>query len=166
MCNINWEVVVNLLGIIVNGILAIWIVNTIQKKQNNERTIKDHFINEVKDFRVDCRQFLNATYNGTKFQREIIPTLKLLGIKSSQLLNTLNYCFNINPQHFNTYLIELNRILTDDPNFVSCKNENAEIKFHPNSLEKIIRFQSDHQPLFNDLILLINEAVYIRRLSS
>ena len=64
MCEINWEIVVNILGIIINGFLAFWIVGSIQKKQSIEKTVKDHFITEIKgDFANGLLFFIEKYFN-------------------------------------------------------------------------------------------------------
>src|SRR5258706_2008947 len=160
MCEINWEIVINALGIIVNAFLAWWIVSSIQKRQNNERAIKDHFTEELKDLRTNCRTFLTAIYQGNKMHREIIPTLKLIGIKASHLMNAFEYGFGMDKNYLNSYLVEMNKTITDDPNFISCSNPSECVTLTPDSLDKLLRFQSSHQNRFNDLVLGINEAKY------
>lgn len=162
MCQINWEVIVELIGIIVNAFLAIWIVTQIQKNQNNERSIKDHFINEVIELRVDCRNFLKSVYLGSKTQNEIISSLQLIGIKSTHLMNVLNFSFRLDKSYLDRYIYELNQIITGDSNFEQGKSPDAKIEITKKTQKDLLKFQSDHQHTFNGLILGINEAIYNR----
>ena len=113
MCDINWDAIVSVIGIIVNGLLAWWIVYSIQKKQDNERSIKDHFIGEIKGLRDDSKIFLNKTYNGELNQYEVVPSLKLLGITTTHLLNNLSYSFSIEKNYLNSYLVTKLLILVE-----------------------------------------------------
>lgn len=160
MSDQDLENIINCVGIVVNAFLAWWIVSNIQKKQSNDRSVKDHCVSEIKDLREDCRNFLKAVYGGKKKHREIIPTLKLLGIKSTHIMNVLGYGFSLDRSYLNSYFLEMNKIITDDPNFVSCTNPSADLTLTADSLDKLLRFQATYQNRFNDLILSINEAEY------
>ena len=160
MCEINWEIIVSICGIIVNSILAWWIVSSIQKRQNNERVIKDHFIEEIKELRSNCRAFLSSIYKGEKKYHEIIPTLRLLGMKASHILTALSYGFNIDKDYLNSYIVEMNKVITDDENYIKCLNSSQQIELTQLSLDKLMKFHAAHQSKFNDLILTLNEAKY------
>ena len=57
------------------------------------------------------------------------------------------------------FLIELNKILTEDLNFIENQN-NSNTNFTPTiqTREKLLKFQGDHQFRFNELILLTNNS--------
>jgi len=156
------ESIVNLIGIAINSGLAWWIVSNIQKNQSNERSIKDHFIDEVKELRIDCKNFMTSIYSGKKPHKDIVPSLKLIGIKASQLINVLNYCFRIDKDYFSQYLVDINTIITDDPNYISCANPDDKVRLSPETLKKLMRFHSLYQNRFNNLIIYVNESAYTR----
>lgn len=158
MCEANWEVIVNFFGILVNGFLAWWIVSSIQKKQNNVRIIKDHFINEIKDLRSDCKKFLQKVYSGDCTQNEIITTTRLIGIKSSDLLTIFNRRLLINHAYLHSYHIELNRILTDDTGFLVANGDGLKVRLSAQGKLQLLQFQSQHNSRFNDLILEVNDC--------
>ena len=161
MCSLDWGSIVNLLGIIVNGFLAWWIVNSIQQKQNNERSIKDYFFEEIKDFRLESLNLLTLIYDEELNHSEILPSLKLLGIKSSHILNSLNSHFKIKKNYFNSYLIEMNKIITDDSNYIEFNNNNEKVKLTMHSRDALLKFQSRNQNKFNELIISVNESKYL-----
>ena len=49
---------INIASVIVNICIAIWITHILQNKFTNNRTLKDHFINEIKDVRAEYKGFL------------------------------------------------------------------------------------------------------------
>jgi hypothetical protein len=161
MCEINWEILVNFIGIIVNGFLAWWIVNSIQKRMKDERTIKDHFILEIKDLRGDCRGLLTSIFSGKRTPDEMIFSLKLIGIKSTHLLDIFDTNFKISKNYLNQYLVEINQIITDDSNFIANANTNNKITLSDQTQRAILRFQAQHQMVFNNLILLVNDCSYV-----
>lgn len=163
MCEVNWEIIVNLLGIFVNVSFGIWIVKALQSRLNNERVIKDHFINEVKDLRVEYKSFLSAIYSGTKQHGQIIPTFRLLGIKLSDLMAILENQFEIDKDFLNPYTWELNTIVTDDATFISIREENKNYKPTPETCQKLMKFQGDNSHLFNELIIQINQKTVSKR---
>lgn len=163
MCDINWEIIVNLLGILVNAILAVYIVKSIQKGVENERSIKDHFFDEIKDLRSDYKSFLNAAYTGKLTNTEIVARLKLLGIKSSDLMNHLHFTCSVDKNYLSQYHIDLNKIITEDSIFIQFFNQPTQrITFTPVTLDKILKFQHKYQNRFNVLILTVNGAKYKR----
>ena len=161
MCSIDWGPIVSLLGIIINGFLAWRIVKSIQQKQNNERSIKDHFFGEIKDLRLESVDFLKSIYDGKINYSEIIPSLKLLGIKSSHISNSLNSHFKIKKNYFSSYLIEMNKIITDDSNYIEFNNNNEKVKLTMHSRDALLKFQSRNQNKFNELIISVNESKYL-----
>ena len=63
---------IEITGIIVNFFLAIWIVKTIQNKLTNKRVLKDHFISEIKELRVEYNAYIKDCYDGKLIPKETL----------------------------------------------------------------------------------------------
>lgn len=154
----NWEVITNLCGIVVNAILAVWIVNTLQKRQNNERFIKEHFIQEVKGLREDLKRQMNLLYLGRMKKAESVTRMKLVGIKAANIVNILQNCFFLDCSDLNNHLVNLNRVITDDEHFIHGTDENLRLTI--GSKRKLLELQESFYNSFNNYIIQVNSANY------
>lgn len=152
----NW---ISILGIIVNSGLAIWIVRTIQNKLTNKRTLKDHFINEVKDIRNEYKTCLSNLYSNQTKPKKVIPWFKLMNIKVDDLMLLISTKYKKVERNFlNPYQIEIRELITENDDFISKFESDDTLNFSENSKSQIIIFQQKHNHLFNDVIILINDA--------
>ena len=76
---------INIASVIVNICIAIWITHILQNKFTNNRTLKDHFINEIKDVRAEYKGFLNRLYSNSTNPKELLPWFKLMNILASEI---------------------------------------------------------------------------------
>lgn len=108
-----------LIGVIVNSILAYWIVRTIQNKLTNKRVLKDHFINEIKEIRNDYKTCLNNLYLNTTHPHRVIPWFKLMNIKVTDLMTLINTKYKIDKDKLKPYQIELQELITNNEDFMN-----------------------------------------------
>ena len=52
------------MSILVTAFMAWWVVKSVQRKLDTERTLKDHFAHEVIDLRKETRDFITKVING------------------------------------------------------------------------------------------------------
>lgn len=163
-CGISfWETLqasdwIDLVGIIVNSILALWIVWTIQNKLTNRRVLKDHFINEIKEIRNDYKTCLNNLYTGQTVAKRVIPWFKLMYIKVDDLMNLINEKYKVDTKVLSPYQNELRELITENEDFIKYYNSDKPIVFSENSRSQFIKFQQSFNHLFNDIIIKINDS--------
>lgn len=87
------SVIVDGIGIIVAGSVAIWVVNTIQKRIDNQRSIKKHLIDEVIEIRRSYREIINQTTCGEFRPKDIKSRLRVLSSRITDLINLINIQF-------------------------------------------------------------------------
>ena len=87
------SVIVDGIGIIVAGSVAIWVVNTIQKRIDNRRSIKKHLIDEVIEIRRSYREIINQTTCGEFRPKDIKSRLRVLSSRITDLINLINIQF-------------------------------------------------------------------------
>jgi len=152
---------ISLLGILVNSVLAYWIVKTIQNKLTNRRVLKDHFILEVKEIRSEYKVCLNNLYNNKTHPENVIPWFKLMNIKVADLMKLISEKYKISEDILQPYQNELRDLVTNNADFTNQfrekKDKNMPIEFSDNSRHEFIIFQQQHNHLFNDLIVKIND---------
>ena len=141
-CCLNLPDCINIFGILVNAALAIWIVRVIQNKLTNNRVLKDHFINEVKEIRNEYRVCLSNLHSNKMHSKNIIPWFKLMNIKVSDFMGIINEKYNIDKDMLYPYQNTLRELVTEDENFIQQYKNNADIQFSDDSKNKFIRFQT------------------------
>lgn len=146
-----------LFGVIVNAVLAFWIVKTIQNKLTNKRVLKDHFINEIKDIRNEYKTCLNNLYSNTTHPQRVIPWFKLMNIKVDDIMSITHLKYSIDKEKLKPYQIELQELITNNEDFMAQYN-GEKVVFSQTSRTQLIKFQQSHNQLFNEIIIAINDA--------
>lgn len=151
-----------LIGVAVNAILAYWIVRTIQNKLTNRRVLKDHFINEVKEIRSEYKICLTNLYNNKTHPENVIPWFKLMNIKVSDLMKLIHTKYKIPVNSLLPYQNDLRELVTNNDEFnhqfKEKKEANKPVEFSDNSRHSLIKFQQEHNHIFNDIIVAINDC--------
>lgn len=148
---------ISLASLVVNAILAVVVIITVQNKLTNRRVLKDHFIGEVKEIRNGYNEFLTELRTNTMHPHKIIPWFKIANLKVNDLMKILGKKYGINQNHLKPYQIDLNTQISNNVDFISHYT-NSQVIFSTQSKNQIIRFQQKHNQLFNELIVLINDS--------
>lgn len=155
LSNSEW---IDIVGLLVNSLLAFWIVRTIQNKLTNKRVLKDHFINEVKEIRNEYRQCLSNLHSSKTHASRVIPWFKLMNIKVDDLMQIMNKKYKVDSKILNPYQNELRELITESTDFISQYSKEQNLEFSETTKSRIIIFQQEHNHLFNDLIIQINDS--------
>ncbi len=148
---------IEIIGILANAFLAIWIVNTVQNKITNDRYLKDHLIGEVKDIRSDYREFLSNLTKGEIKPKNVPPWFKVMNIKMEHLLEIISLKYNVDESILDPYRHELLKLITEFDEFEAHYKSNTPIKIRQESLSTLLIFQQKYNHLFNHLIIHIND---------
>lgn len=148
---------ISIAGIVVNSVLAVWIVRTIQNKLTNKRVLKDHFIMEIKEIRIEYKCFLNNLYSSKTVAKSIIPWFKLMNIKVNDIMDLINEKYNIDKAILNPYQNDLRELITENKDFIMNFESKDAIDFSEVSKTQFIKFQQDNNYLFNKIIVKIND---------
>ena len=155
----NW---ISLIGILINSILAYWIVKTIQNKLTNKRVLKDHFILEVKEIRAEYLICLTNLCNNNTHPENVIPWFKLMNTKVKDLMKHISKKYRVSETVLLPYQNELRELITNNDDFTNQfkdkKDKNLPVEFSDNSRHTFIKFQQEHNHIFNDIIVLINDC--------
>lgn len=149
---------ISILAIIINFILAIIIVRTIQNRLTNKRVLKDHFISEIKELRNEYRDCINKLHSNSANSKEILPLLKLMNIKAKDLIELVNIKHGIDKQILLPYQDTLRELITNNVDFIRDFNTVGTINFSEDSKNSFHKFQQENNHIFNDLIIKINDA--------
>lgn len=151
----NW---IDLIAIIVNALLAYWIVKTIQNRLQNKRVLKDHFINEIKEIRNEYKTCLSNLYSDNTIPSRVIPWFKLMNIRVTDIMTHINEKYGVDKDKLKPYQRELQELITNNSDFMAQFRSTTAIKFSENSKTQMIVFQQSNNKLFNDIIVAINDS--------
>lgn len=138
--------------------ITLYIASSISRKLDSERTLKNHFIEEVKTIR---------DYEASIFQYIIVNNIKPQQLKSkmgnlntnvSDLMNLLEKQYGINNNYLNAFQWQYSQLITDDEDFTSNYKSNSEFNFGTQLLKDFATYRADKLYLFNNLIVEINNA--------
>lgn len=149
---------IDILGIAVNSVLAVWIVRTIQKKLTDKRVLKDHFISEVKDLRTDYDEFIKSLSSGTVLPKDGLRWFKSTNIKKRRMLQYLANLYKIQCSDLNNFHREFTELITNSNEFVANYRNNTPVDFSSATLRALDRIQLRYVGMFNSLIVAINDA--------
>lgn len=149
---------VEIFGVIINSILAYWIVRTIQTNLTNKRVLKDHFINEIKDIRNEYKNCLNNLYSNKTHPKIVIPWFKLMNIRVTDTMKLINHKYQIELTKLNPYQITLQELITNNEDFMNQFRNDKPIEFSDISKIQLIKFQQENNQIFNEIIIAVNDA--------
>lgn len=149
--------IINILGIGVNSLLAVWIVRTLQSNLTNKRYLKDHLIQEVKDLRSEYKRFLNELNSGNLKPRRILPWFKLMNIKVQDTMEIISQKYDVKEDLLKSYQVDLRELVTELEEFNLNFKDNKVITLKESSLRELIKFQQTNNSRFNSLIITIND---------
>jgi len=158
LCSLGASDWVAVLGLLVNSALAFWIVKTIQNRLTNRRVLKDHFISEIKEIRNEYRYCLNNLYSNKSIAKSLIPWFKLMNIKVTDLMSFIHTKYKIDKVKLIPYQRELQELITNNEDFISQFESDKPVCFSEKSRSLIIKFQQEHNQIFNDIIIKINDS--------
>ena len=157
ICNLSCSDIISIVGLVINTVLSIWIVKTLQNNLANKRYLKDFLIAEVKELRADYRKFLDELHLGKLKPRKIIPWFKLMNIKVQDTMAIVSSKYKIDKDTLKNYQVELRNLVTEFEEFIANHKENKDVKLGDNSLEDLIKFKQNNDSKFISLIVRINE---------
>ncbi|SHG37471.1 hypothetical protein SAMN05443549_103432 [Flavobacterium fluvii] len=157
-CSLDFSDCIEIFGIIVNFFLAIWIVRTIQNKLNNKRVLKDHFISEIKELRIEYNDYIKNCYAGNLIPQDTLRWFKLINIKTIHLMGEISNLYKVNCPELNSFHNDLRDIITNAPEYSTNFRRNNPVAFSSITKRQIDLIQLTHYGLFNKLIRLVNDA--------
>ncbi|HAC16249.1 MAG TPA: hypothetical protein DCE78_09965 [Bacteroidetes bacterium] len=151
----DWIQVIGILINVIFGVVIIWLV---QSKLENKRVLKDYIIRETIQIRADYCKLIDKVISSQFKPQDLIIEYKLINVNGYNILAVANKKYNTDMTVLIPYQIELLRIICDDENYVKGYKTNNDVQLHPNTSNRIMKFQADNSSIFNDLIVIINDA--------
>lgn len=152
------QVLVSILEILVTVYVAIWIVQSVQKKLDSEKSLNDFFSAEVIQLRNDLRLFLDSIIRGELKASQIKRKHYLLHVRIKDLLSVLNEKYNLSTKILSAYQQNLMKIIEADENYEENFSKNKLVKLNENTVNKLLSLRSDNNHLFNEILLGIYDT--------
>lgn len=150
---------ISIAGILVELLLAVWIIKKIEEKSASKRALKDLLISEIKDIREDYRLFFSELINDDLDVKLIIPNFKSRNIRNTNLLQLLKQQKYITSESvLNTYMFDLLQIITDSDDFAESLRSGGKLKVSKELINEINKFRSNNVKIFSDLIISVNNG--------
>jgi len=150
---------IRILGILINALLAVWIVNVLQKKLANTRALKDYFIDETKSIKDAYKDKIKDIHTDNLNPQHQKAWFKQMNLDTQDLMNMLNSKYStINESVLHPFQQELRELILNNPEFENAFKKNKKIIFSEDFKLKISRFEQKNSKLFNELIIKINDG--------
>lgn len=147
---------IELLSVLFNILLTIWIVKVLQNKLTNKRSLKDYLIQEIKDLRQEYRKFFNNLCSNNINPQTALSWFKLMNIKIEDFMVIVSQEYHIDRKKLEPFQNDLRSLITENEDYIECFKKDK-IKFSTNSIQSIIAFQQHNSKLFNEIIVEINK---------
>ncbi len=159
----DWLSVIDTFIALSGWIITVIIAIRINGKLDSERTLKNHFIDEVKEIRdYEESIFRYVIDNSIKPQR-LKSMMGNLNTRVSDLMSLLENQYNIQNGFLNAFQWKYSQIISDDDDYTNNFREDREFSFNHNLIKNYTNYRVDKLRLFNDLIVNINKAKSVRR---
>ena len=143
---------IDVLSIIANIFIALYITNILQKKLDNSRANKDYLINIISEYRITYDHFIKDLFSDKLNNKEIIQWFKIMTINIETLKENDDQCI------YDTLLLEhinLRNIITNSDDFNNQFTNDCIVL--SNSLKnKIIPVNKELKRIKHNCIRLIN----------
>ncbi len=146
---------ISIIGIVVSALVAIWIVDILQRRHENRHQLKDHFSKEVLGLREQYRTLIRNLSATEQKPKQIVNDFKTTGIFASDLLTLLNTQFGTPTNILQPYQTELLSIVTDCEEYNLAYGRNKKFQYRKATVTAILNFEKSHDKLFNDILMTI-----------
>lgn len=162
MCSISfaqdWLSIIDTVITLLGWGITLYIASTISRKIDSERTLKNHFIEEVKSIRDNEESIFNYVIENQIRPQQLKNLTGNLNTRVGDLMNLLMTQYGISEDFLNAFQWKYSQLFSDDEDYTSNFKEDKVFNFNHQLLKDFSNYRMDKLKLFNDLIVLINNA--------
>lgn len=145
------------MSILVTAFMAWWVVKSVQRKLDTERTLKDHFAHEVIDLRKETRDFITKVINGGMKAKDIKYNHYHLRAHIRDLQNILFQKYKINKTLLKAYKMNMFNIIEKDSEYENAFRDNLPVSLCSETIFALHKLGQDNDHFFNEILLKIYE---------
>lgn len=146
---------ISVMAIVMSAMVAIWIVDKLQRGLESRQQLKDHLSQEVLSVREQYRDLIRDLAGTTQTPKRIRSRFKTIGIYASDLLRLLNTQFGTSVDILLPFQTELLGIATDCEEYNNASLHNRKFQYRKATIDSILEFERSHDKLFNDILMTI-----------
>ena len=154
----DWLSIIDSIFTLVGLILTFYIAIIISRKLDSERTLKNHFIEEVKTIREHEESIFQYIISNNIQPQKLKSMLGNLNTNVSDLMSLLKSQYGMDDSYLDAFQWKYSQLFTDDEDFTSNYKGDVEFHFKQQLLKDFTNYRTDKLRLFNDLIVLINNS--------
>lgn len=151
------QIIIAVINILITTFVAIWVVENVQKKLNDESALKEYCIKELILLRSDIRCFFNNIIANEIDAQTIKREHHVLCMRSIDLLTTMNTLYGIDTNSLSVFGFSLMKIIERDNNYEESFSSKHELPLNQTTVAKLHKIRTDNDHLFNDILLKLYE---------
>jgi hypothetical protein len=144
-------------SIVVNSLLAVWIVTSIQSRVSNNRSLKDYIIAEIIRLRDDYNHHFDCLMSDGVVAQEALAWYKMMGNRIATLSNSLASEYGLDQALLGSFHSQLRLLVTNNSDFMAQYKSKRNVAFKADSKSSFLQFRSEHEHIFHDIVVLVNK---------
>ena len=154
----DWAEGISLFSIVVNVVLVVWIVDSINKKDLRKTRDRNFILSELKLFREDLKKLFQNLYNSNMKAKELNSWLKLLNIKLNEIAKLSSEKLDQDMDGLKGVVIYLRAELTELEEYEKAYQSNKEIPSTLKVKSILLKTQSIYYPKLIEAVSRINRS--------
>lgn len=154
----DWLSIINTVITLAGWGVTLYIASSISRKLDSERTLKNHFIDEVKAIRDNEEAIFKYVIENNIRPQQLKSMMGNLNTRVGDLMNLLKSQYGVADNFLNAFQWKYSQLISDDEDFTSNFKEDKVFQFNHQLLKDFTNYRTDKLRLFNDLIVVINNA--------
>ena len=154
----DWLSIIDTVITLVGWGITLYLAITINRKLDSERTLKNHFIEEVKEVREHEEEIFQYIISNDIQPHKLKSMMGNLNTNVSDLMNLLKEQYDIDESFLNAFQWKYSQMITDDDDFTTNYKDDVVFHFNAQLVRSFASYRADKLVLFNNLIVKINNA--------
>lgn len=151
----NTADIINVIGIFVNVGIAVLVGFFIQSKLMNSRYLKEYYINQIENTRVEYDEFLKKIRDNKLNRKEILKEFKFFSMKITELDYSLNNNLKIKNSEIQVNNRVIHQLITNSIEFNSTVT-NSKVVLKNLTLNQLLDHHKGISRIFTNIVYAIN----------
>lgn len=148
---------ISIVSIVVNAGLALFVVWRVQKSVANSRTLKDYFIEEVKDLRDEVKTLVIDLQKEDLRPKDMISSFNLISIRINDVLKLCAEKYGIKTDILEAYQLEMRDVVTNSNEYIQVYRSNNIFTLENMEKSRILNIHKRNSKFFDKIIIDIND---------
>ena len=155
----DWLSIIDTLITLAGWGITLYLAININHKMDSERTLKNHFIEEVKEVRSHEEDIFQYIISNEIKPQKLKSMMGNLNTNVSDLMSLLKEQYGIDDNYLNAFQWKYSQMIIDDDDFTANYKEDSGFHLNTKLIRTFASYRADKLCLFNNLIVKINNAV-------